>query len=276
MPKMPHNEHMLELAIVRRAGNDNERALADRMTMANAIVGQMLGPGAGVKGGSSLRFRYGSADSRYTMDFDMTRKIGLDEFLSGFKRRLAEGWNGFTGECDILPQASPRGVPFDYVMQPVKVRLKYKNQPWCSVALEITKASYGCADQFDEIAPNEETLSLFRDLGFPDPESVFAMKLDHQVAQKLRGVSCVGSERAHDLIDLQLILQREHVFLPRVKTICQNIFCGKGCPSWPSQVVKGENWESIYDRQKLSLPVLPSVDAAVVWVNELIAKIAAS
>lgn len=43
MPKMPHNEHMLELAIVRRAGNDNERALADRMTMANAIVGQMLG-----------------------------------------------------------------------------------------------------------------------------------------------------------------------------------------------------------------------------------------
>ena len=28
MPKVPHNEHMLELAIVRRAGNDNERALA--------------------------------------------------------------------------------------------------------------------------------------------------------------------------------------------------------------------------------------------------------
>ena len=30
MPKAPHNEHMLELAIVRRADNDNERALADR------------------------------------------------------------------------------------------------------------------------------------------------------------------------------------------------------------------------------------------------------
>ena len=113
------------------------------------------------------------------MDFDMTRKIGLDEFLSGFKRRLAEGWNGFSGECDILPQASPRGVPFDYIMQPVRVRLKYRNQPWCSVSLEITKASYGCADQFDEIAPNEETLALFRDLGFPNPEPVYAMKLDH-------------------------------------------------------------------------------------------------
>ncbi len=273
MPKVPHNEHMLELAIVRRAGNDNERALADRMTMANAIVGQLLGPGAGVKGGSSLRFRYGSADSRYTMDFDMTRKIGLEEFLSCFKRRLATGWSGFTGECDILPQANPRGVPFDYIMQPVRVRLKYRNQPWCSVSLEITKASCGCADQFDEIMPNEETIALFRDLGFPDPEPVYAMKLDHQVAQKLRGVCCVGSERAHDLIDLQLIMQREQVFLPRVKTICRSIFRGKDCPGWPTKVVKGANWDAIYERQKLSLPVLASVDEAVAWANRLIQMI---
>lgn len=273
MPKPPQNEHMLELAIVRRAGNDNEHALADRMTMANAIVGQLLGPGVGVKGGSSLRFRYGSGDSRYTMDFDMTRRIELDDFLSGFRRRLLEGWNGFTGEYEILPQASPRGVPFDYVMQPVRVRLKYKNQSWCSVALEITKASCGCADQFDEIAPNEETLALFRDLGFPDPEPVLAMKLDHQVAQKLRGVCCIDSERAHDLIDLQLIMQREQVFLPRVKAICQNIFRGKGCPKWPAMVVKGPNWDTIYERQKLSLPVLSTVDEAVVWVNQLIRQV---
>ena len=101
MPKPPHNEHYLELAIVRRAKNDNGKAMTDRMTMANAIVGQFLGNGTGVKGGSSLRFRYGSAQSRYTMDFDTTRKIGLDEFLKGFKRRLSEGWYGFSGECDI-------------------------------------------------------------------------------------------------------------------------------------------------------------------------------
>ena len=155
MSKAPHNEHMLELAIVRRAGNDNERALADRMTMANA----------------------------------------------------------------------------------------------------------------------EETLSLFRDLGFPDPEPVYAMKLDHQVAQKLRGVCCKGSERAHDLIDLQLILEREQIYLPRVKTICNNIFRGNGCPPWPTKVAKGPKWDAIYDAQKLSLPVLSTVDEAVDWVNQLIDRI---
>ena len=68
--KPPHNEHELELALVRRAGNSNSRAQADRMTMANAIVGQMLGEGVAVKGGSSLRFRYGSEKSRFTMDFE--------------------------------------------------------------------------------------------------------------------------------------------------------------------------------------------------------------
>ena len=273
MPKPPHNEHYLELAIVRRAKNDNGKAMTDRMTMANAIVGQFLGNGTGVKGGSSLRFRYGSAQSRYTMDFDTTRKIGLDEFLKGFKRRLSEGWYGFSGECDILPQANPHGVPFEYVMQPLRVRLQYKGQPWCSVALEMTKGTYGCADQFDTLDPNDETLAIFRDLGFPSPGPVFAMKIDHQVAQKLRGISCQGSDRAHDLIDLQLIMQREQLYLPRVKSICLKIFRGKGCPAWPPTVIKNKDWDSIYSRQKLDLPVLPTVDEAIDWANELIAKI---
>ena len=110
----PRNEHELELAIVRRAGRNNKQAIDDRTTMANAIVAQMLGDGVAVKGGSLLRFRYGSKNSRYTMDFDATRKIDLDTFIKGFRERLAAGWQGFTGEADILPQASPRGVPFEY------------------------------------------------------------------------------------------------------------------------------------------------------------------
>ena len=83
MPKPPHNEHYLELAIVRRAKNDNGKAMTDRMTMANAIVGQFLGSGTGVKGGSSLRFRYGSAQSRYTTD-GATASSGVVSSCGGF------------------------------------------------------------------------------------------------------------------------------------------------------------------------------------------------
>ena len=36
---------------------------------------------------------------------------------------------------------------------------------------------------------------------------------------------------------------------------------------------KGEGWEAMYNDQKGELPVLPTVDEAVAWANELIAKI---
>ena len=107
--KQPHNEHELELAIVRRAGNSNAKAVRDRMVMANAIVGQLLGEGVAVKGGSSMLLRYGSENARFTEDFDTTRRIDLDVFLKGLRKRLEDGWCGFTGMLDILPQASPRG-----------------------------------------------------------------------------------------------------------------------------------------------------------------------
>jgi len=37
--------------------------------------------------------------------------------------------------------------------------------------------------------------------------------------------------------------------------------------------VKGSGWDAIYKRQKLSLPVLPTVDEAITWANEFIAQI---
>ena len=58
--KPPRNEHELELALVRRAGNSNKQAKDDRTTMANAIVAQMLGEGVAVKGGSMFRCQIGT------------------------------------------------------------------------------------------------------------------------------------------------------------------------------------------------------------------------
>ena len=271
--KPPHNEHELELAIVRRAGRSNRQALIDRTVLANGIVGQLLGEGAGVKGGSGLKFRYGSANCRYTMDFDTTRSIDLDAFIKGFRARLKAGWNGFTGEVDILEAHAPRGVPLDYVMQPLKVRLRYRNQTWCSVDLEITLGSAGSAEQLEIVPPNAETIALFTDLGLEVPGPVRLMSLEHQVAQKLRGVSGPGSRRAHDLIDLQLILAREDLNLARIGKICTDIFRGYGSVAWPPNIRKGENWDALYSEQLADLPVLATVDEAIAWANDIVAKI---
>ena len=37
-----------------------------------------------------------------------------------------------------------------------------------------------------------------------------------------------------------------------------------------------DGWDEIYATQKLKLPVLPTVDDAIAWTNDLIAKIDAA
>ena len=66
--KPPRNEHELEIALVRLMRGDNGKMLSMRSMMANAIVGQFLPDGAILKGGGSLRFRYGSSFTRNTKD----------------------------------------------------------------------------------------------------------------------------------------------------------------------------------------------------------------
>lgn len=132
MPKQPHNEHELELALTRLAGS-NLDAVKYRDMISGVILGQMLPSGTVVKGGSSLRLRFGPDNSRVTMDFDTARSIELDEYVKVLRERLMEGWADFTGEVLIRKQGSPKGVPFEYLMQPLDVKLAYRNHPWCTV-----------------------------------------------------------------------------------------------------------------------------------------------
>ena len=99
------------------------------------------------------------------------------------------------------------------------------------------------------------------------------MPISYQVAQKLHGASEPGSKRAHDLVDLQLIVRNSPIDYAKLRTICVRLFAYRRKQSWPSTVSIGEGWSERYDAEKLDLPVLPTVDEAVRWANELIAKI---
>ena len=114
MKNAPNSKSNLDRALQRFAG-DFARANELRGLMANAIVAQMIGGGV-VKGGSGLRFRYGDRLTRFTMDLDTAWQTDLDAFLKNLRERLAAGWNGFSGNIKVLPQMTPRGVPFEYVM----------------------------------------------------------------------------------------------------------------------------------------------------------------
>ena len=247
----------------------NELAVA----LANAIVAQMIDAGV-VKGGTALKLRYGEKATRVTKDLNTAWRVDLDSFLKDIGVKLKEGWNGFTGEVTVLKQATPKGIPFDYVMQPCTVHLNYLGTPWRVVDMEIGHNEIGDADAFDIIPVPEEIALLAEHLCFPALGDVRVMKLEYQVAQKLHGASERGSKRAHDLIDLQLITSQNTIDLAETAAICRQLFKYRRKQPWPATITKNENWDAVYAEQKGSLSVLPTVDEAIVWANDLVQRIA--
>ena len=272
MDAPPRNEHALELALNDFAGS-NIRAVEYRDLMAGVVVGQMLPDGCVVKGGTSMRLRLGPGNSRVTMDFDTSRRDDLEDYLAQLRARARAGWCGFTAEVLIRRQGSPKGIPFEYVMQTMDLKLAYRNQPWCTVRLEVSHNELGDADETEYLELPQSVTNMFETLGFPQPHAIPLMPLPFQIAQKLHGVSADGSERVRDLVDLQLIAASFTVDMAKTADICRRLFAYRRRQSWPPRIVKGELWDSLYDEQRGTLPVLPTVDEAVAWTNELIERI---
>lgn len=271
MKSAPNSKANLDRAIQRYAGSD-ARAVSLRVSMANAIVAQMIGHGV-VKGGSGLRFRYGEEATRVTLDLDTAWNTDLDSFLKDLNAKLKAGWNEFDGVVIVQRQASPKGIPFDYVMQPCDVKLNYNGTPWFTVKLEIGHNEIGDADEVERVPLPEDVAEVFEFLCLPRPGDIPAMRLEFQIAQKIHGASAPNSKRAHDLIDLQLVLAHEDIDFEKTADICRRLFAYRKVHAWPPRVEQGETWEEVYRAQSLDLDVLPTVDEAIAWANDLIAKI---
>ena len=87
MIKRPNSRVNLDKAIERIFGK-YEKSIEIRSIMANTIVGHML-PDAVVKGGSSLKLRYGNSRTRVTMDLDMACRNDIASFVAGLNERLS-------------------------------------------------------------------------------------------------------------------------------------------------------------------------------------------
>lgn len=267
--RVPNSRRNLDRAITRIAGSQGGFVRA-RTSVANALVGQML-PNGAVKGGSSLKIRFGDVATRATTDLDAARATDIDEFIADMADSLAQGWNGFTGRTVPVDPATPRDVPPSYVMQPFDIKLEYLGRSWCTVRFELGHNEIGDADSPEFCVPAEANRILVQ-LGFPEIDAVPLMPLHHQIAQKLHGVSEPSGRRAHDLIDLQVIFANAEVDLPLVRRTCEKLFAYRKMQDWPPILVKGEGWDALYADQVLP-SVKPTADEAVEWANELIAMI---
>jgi hypothetical protein len=268
--KRPNSRRNLDIAIDRVFGMDGNQ-LQVRTLIANTIIGQLLPKGV-VKGGSALKLRYGVKTTRFTRDFDTARAGELEVFLEQLDDALKDGWNGFTGRVVRKEPAKPKGVPGEYIMQPFEIKLAYNGKSWLTVPLEIGHDEIGDTETFDSYI-SQEIVNLFKKLGFPAPSPIALIKAHHQVAQKLHALSTEGSERAHDKIDLQVIVSNKKIDYPLIKNACVRLFPFRKQQSWPPIIVKDDGWDTLYSSQVSGLDVLQDVDEAVIWTNNLITTI---
>lgn len=271
--KKPNSKRNLDMAI-RRMGEGDLEFARRRAAIANAIVASMMPEGA-VKGGSALKIRFGDCATRATTDLDAAREHDLDGFVEALSERLTAGWEGFTGRIVVETPAHPKGVPTPYVMRPFSLKLSYNGTPWYTVQFELGHNEIGDAEDPDMVVPAFAN-DMLEAMGFSTLPPVPLMGLHHQIAQKLHGATEPNSKRAHDLIDLQVIMARGDVDLAKTRAACERLFAYRQMQAWPAKVNKGENWAEAYAQQLLGQPVLQDVDDAIEWANNLITKIAES
>lgn len=266
------NVTALRAKVQNLAKKDQARAQRLIVAVAGVVVAQML-PAGVVKGGSAMKARLGDDNSRFTPDLDTARRGSLDDFVNQFEDRLRSGWNGFTGRLVERTSPKPAGVPGVYVMKPYDVRLDFNGRSLCTVRVELGHNEIGDADDPVWVI-DEGILKLFHDVGLPQPGPIPVMRSDHQIAQKLHACTGPGNERAHDLVDLQLLLKVEpDVDLAEVRSTAKRLFAYRQQQSWPPKVVAYARWDTIYAAAAEGLDVLVNVGDAVTWANHLIERI---
>jgi hypothetical protein len=275
-PDHPTNLRSLEKRIDNLARAEGRPVRRVQRAVANTIVGQLLPPGV-VKGGTAMKLRIGEASSRFTPDLDAARSssLALDDYLDQLAERLATGWNRFTGTLEAQAPAEPEAVPGDYVMQPFAIRLAYLGRHWLTVQFELGRDEIGSTRHRDlQIA--KDHVAMFHTLGLDTPAPIPLLALDHQIAQKLH--ACTGTnrtgknDRAHDLVDLQLLEQEETIDHAAIATTAERLFIARRAQPWPPTVVVYDSWDTIYTEAADGLNVISNVTDAAAWANDFITR----
>jgi len=259
------------------AGHDETRA---QRHLAAMVVAQLLrGCGTVVKGGRNLEIRYGLAATRASSDLDTVRAQSFSEFLAHLEDALDEGWAGFSGRVrDRGRIAAP--VPDGYQPHRLDVVLTYKGKPGVgTITLEVAVEEAGGLEDTDLVESHEAT-ALFTAVGLPTPDPVALLSVHVQIAQKLHACTTPDedawvNERAHDLVDLQLLCRdlpdRD---LQRTRDACVRLFTSRQRHSWPPKVTARAGWEDRYaEERSLVAGVHDSVKGAVDWANLLVSEI---
>ena len=241
--------------------------------VATVALAQLL-PACAVKGGTGLKLRFGDLMTRQTPDLDTAFRGDRTEFIAELHANLVLGWGGFTGTVTGTPTDPGRSPPGlchaatrrEADLPPAAVRDRRRRG-----RLRRVEAT---TREEPERALSGEVIDLFAELGLAAPNPVPVLPLHHQIAQKLHACTEPGNERAHDLVDLQLMATEVEDRL--VAVTVRRLFTFRQQHLWPAAVQPGSTWAGLYTRAAEGRDVLPDLGPAVSWANTYIARLADS
>lgn len=136
---------------------------------------------------------------------------------------------------------------------------------FATLEVEVGYDELGATKEPPEFQLAEEIIDVFAKLGLDRPSPIAVLPLHHQIAQKLHACTEPGSQRAHDLVDLQLVAPQADDALV-VATVVR-LFRFRGQHTWPAHVTPGPGWASLYADAAQGMDVASTVEEAVAWLN---------
>lgn len=247
---------------------------ADRKArvIANVIASQML-PESALRGGTSLKLKYGDSTTRASSDLDVALKIDRNTFVEQYRTNLALGWNGFTGVLtESRSTAKPEGIPETYITETWKLKLSYRGSEWLNQEIDIAHDEIGDTNEFSNEL-SEEIWGWFEICGLPTPKPVRVIKAHHQIAQKIHALIDNPVERIHDLVDLQVIFNNQKIDYALTGSTCRSLFKSRRILTWPPTLPFEEELSSQYLSFVEETGVISSLEEATQWLNGVISKL---
>ena len=164
-------------------------------------------------------------------------------------------------------------------MHPYRVSIAFLGVAWGALDVEVSDPEIDpFAHARREI--DGELVQFGAYFGFGDLQPVELVDLEYQIAQKIHAVTDPAYERAHDMVDLQLLWGADPD-LAVLRRLCERTFAWRQQQAWPPLPLRPmDGWRFAYDDARAenehggTTPVLPDVDAARDWLAQVIEVIA--
>lgn len=221
-----------------------------RTTFIGVLAAQMLPDSVAIKGGLAIKMQRGELGTRATSDLDGVFLRDYKTTIAQIREHLKSGWGrippakkqlrqnpdapdrvAFTGTITEKSQHDPGVRRPEYLMRPVRVTLNFLDKPWGAIDLELAHPELNTTISAPK-ALSEDLTQAFDSFGFGRLAPVSFLSDEVQIAQKIHALTHPASDRAHDLVDLQLLWTNE-VDPKALKRACQDTFRYRKEHPWP-------------------------------------------